>query len=63
MKIDLMIISFSPEVSSIEELTFFDVDAFSVSSERYEGNLQDDIVSKIHASFLIGFFSFLKDIL
>ena len=42
LKMYLMLISFSPEDSFFEELTFFDSDVFSVLIDRCEVNLQDE---------------------
>ena len=56
LKIDLMLISFSTEVTFFEELIFFYAGAFSVLSEGCEGNLKDEEVSKRCVSFLIGKF-------
>ena len=49
-----MLMSFSPEV------TFFDVNIFSVSNERCTGKSQDEEGLKACASFLRRKFSFLE---
>ena len=41
LKIDLMLILFSSEVTFFEGLIFFDESAFSVLNERCEGNSKD----------------------
>ena len=46
LKIDLTLISFSPEAPFLEQLIFFDTNFFSVSNERRTGNLQDKEVLK-----------------
>ena len=52
LKIDLMLIIFSPEVTFFEGPILFDDSASSVHDERCEGNLKDKDVFKRYASFL-----------
>ena len=60
LKIDLMLIIFSPEVTFFEGPILFDDSASSVHVERCEGNLKDKDVLKTRASFLTEKFSFLE---
>ena len=52
LKIELMLMSFSPEVSFFEETIFFDANVFSVSNERCTGNSQDEEFLKKMCVFL-----------
>ena len=58
LKIDLMLIIFSPEVTFFEGPIFFNESYFSVLNERCEGNSKDKEVLKRFESFLTGKFSF-----
>ena len=58
LKIDLILIVFSPEVTFFEGPILFDDSASSVHDERCEGNLKDKDVLKRCASFLTEKFSF-----
>ena len=54
LKLDMMIILFSLEVTFLKGLIFFDIRAFSVLSARCEGNSKDEEVLKRQFSFLEG---------
>ena len=58
LKIDLMIIIFSPEVIFFEGTIFFDESTLSVLNERCEGNSNDEEVLERCVSFLTGKISF-----
>ena len=60
LKIDLILIVFSPEVTFFEWPILFDDSASSVYDERCEGNLKDKDVLKRCASFLADNISFLE---
>ena len=60
LKIDSMLIIFSPEVTFFEGPILFDDSASSVHVERCEGNLKGKDVLKRCASFLAEKFSFLE---
>ena len=60
LKIDLMLIIFSPQVTFFEGPFLFDDSASSVHDERCEGNFKDKDVLKRCASFLTENISFLE---
>ena len=58
LKIDLMLIIFSPQVTFFKGPIFFDESALPVLNERCEGNSKDEEGLKRCTSFLTGKFSF-----